>query len=345
MTLVGPPSTTPGVWLARMPPEGQVLVASTTRSGWHDVHGAVLEGAMPEPFDYSAPFPTVLFFLKGVAECEWRRGQRFSRFSARPGHVLVTPPGGPHRLRINLPVEMLWCAIAQDVIDRIANDEPNPGHAPFEVIESITRSDEGLWSLGRLLADRLLSPIHGSHPYAAALQTQIAIHLLWHHSSPHHGTAAGGDAVADRRLDSVIRYMKQNLTGDISLEKLAEIAGLSPNYFLGAFREATGRTPHRYVNELRIAQACEMLRDPRRPITEVSLAVGFSSQSHLTEVFRRTMHTTPAAYRSRLLGLNGAAGPSPSPEHQPPSARPGPEKPGASAGPRPGKAEKPTGES
>jgi AraC family transcriptional regulator len=55
---------------------------------------------------------------------------------------------------------------------------------------------------------------------------------------------------------------------------------------------------------LRVARACELLHDPRRPITDVSLAVGFSSQSHLTEVFRRTMKTTPAAYRREVLGLN-----------------------------------------
>lgn len=344
MTPAGPPPPTPNVWLARMPPGGQALVASTARSGWHDVHGAVLEGAIREPFDYSAPFPTVLFFLKGVAECEWRREQRFSRFSARPGHVLVSPAGGPHRLRINLPVEMLWCAIVRDVFDRIGHNEPNPGHAPSEVVESITRSDEGLWSLGRRLADRILSPIHGSHQYAGALQTQIAIHLLWHHSSPHNGTNAA-DSVTDRRLESVIRYIKQNLSGDVSLEKLAETAGLSPNYFLGAFREATGRTPHRYVNELRIARACELLRDPGRPITDVSLAVGFSSQSHLTEVFRRTMHTTPAAYRSRILGLNGSAAACPSPEGPAAAAGAGAEKLPPSAGTGPGKTARPTGES
>ncbi len=344
MTPVGPPPTTPNVWLARMPPEGQTLVASTARSGWHDVHGAVLEGAVREFFDHSAPFPTVLFFLKGVAECEWRRGQRFSRFSARPGHVLVTPPGGPHRLRINLPVEMLWCAIAPDVLDRVSRHEPNPGQAPFEVIESISRSDEDLWSLGRRLADRILAPIHGSHLYAGTLQTQIAIHLFWHHSSSRNGTDAP-DFVTDRRLESVIQYIKQNLSGDVSLEKLAEIAGLSPNYFLGAFREATGRTPHRYVNELRIARACELLRDPGRPITEVSLAVGFSSQSHLSEVFRRTMHTTPAAYRSRILGLNGFAASSPPPGHRNAAAGFDHDKPLPSAGLGPGKTATPTGES
>ncbi len=57
------------------------------------------------------------------------------------------------------------------------------------------------------------------------------------------------------------------------------------------------------MTDLRIARACELLHDPHRPITEVSLAVGFSSQSHLTEVFRRTMKTTPAAYRKEVLGL------------------------------------------
>ena len=58
------------------------------------------------------------------------------------------------------------------------------------------------------------------------------------------------------------------------------------------------------MTELRVARACELLRDPHRPITEVSLAVGFSSQSHLTEVFRRTLKTTPAAYRRAVLGVN-----------------------------------------
>ena len=101
----------------------------------------------------------------------------------------------------------------------------------------------------------------------------------------------------------MIEYIQANLADDVSLEALAGVAGLSPNYFLGAFRQATGRTPHRYVTELRIARACELLHDPHRPITEVSLAVGFSSQSHLTEVFRRTMNTTPAAYRKEVLGL------------------------------------------
>ncbi len=159
-----------------------------------------------------------------------------------------------------------------------------------------------LWDLGQRLAAQLRTPIRGSRLYAETLQTQIAIHLLWNYSSlPREGV--NGDTLADHRLRQVIEYIQANLADDVSLDALAGVAGLSPNYFLGAFRQATGRTPHRYVTELRIARACELLHDPHRPITEVSLAVGFSSQSHLTEVFRRTMNTTPAAYRKEVLGL------------------------------------------
>ena len=288
--------------LSRMPPKGQAIVASSAVAGWDNVHAAILDGPFEEFFDYSGPFPTVVFVLKGSARFEWRRGHRYSRFTAKPGDVLVTPRGDSNGLRSNLPIEALWCLIGLDLLEEIEQREWDPGNAPFEIVESFNRNDEELWNLGRRLAAQLRNPIHGSRLYAETLQTQVAIHLLWNYSSiPRQGEDA--QSLTDHRLGPVIEYIQANLADDVSLDALAGVAGLSPNYFLGAFRQATGRTPHRYVTELRIARACELLHDPRRPITEVSLAVGFSSQSHLTEVFRRTMNTTPAAYRKEVLGL------------------------------------------
>lgn len=288
--------------LSRMPPKGQSIVASSAAAGWDAVHAVILDGRIEEFFDYSAPFPVVMFILKGAAQLDWRRESRFSRLGIRPGDVLVTPRGEGNRIRSSQPIEVLFCPIEPCRLAEIAAREWPPHGPEFEIVEGLNRDDEELWNLGHRLAARLLDATPGSRQYAEALQTQIAIQLLWHYSS----LAAPGEIAngrADRRLRPVIDYIRDNLTDDVSLETLAGVAGLSPNYFLGAFREATGRTPHRYVTELRVARACELLRDPHRPITEVSLAVGFSSQSHLTEVFRRTMKTTPAAYRKEVLGL------------------------------------------
>jgi AraC family transcriptional regulator len=266
------------------------------------VHGIVLDGRIEEFFDFSAPFPVILFVLKGAVRLDWRRGNRYSRLGVKPGDVLVAPPGDCNRVRTNLPFELFCCPIGREPLEAIVAEEWAPGRPPFEIVESLNRSDADLWNLGRRMAGQIVAPVRGSRLYAQTLQTQIAIHLLWNYSSLAR-PGENADGLADERLGPVIEYIRMNFNDDVSLETLARVAGLSPNYFLGAFRQATGRTPHSYVTEMRVARACELLRDPHRPITEVSLAVGFSSQSHLTEVFRRTMKTTPAAYRREVLGL------------------------------------------
>jgi AraC family transcriptional regulator len=72
--------------------------------------------------------------------------------------------------------------------------------------------------------------------------------------------------------------------------------------FCRAFKRATGRPPHSYVLEQRVQRASELLAGSRRPIAEVALAVGFSSQSHLTTAFRKITGATPHAYRLARRG-------------------------------------------
>jgi AraC family transcriptional regulator len=289
--------------LSRMPPPGKSVVASTSSAGWENVHGVILDGRVEDFFDYSSPFPIITFLLKGVTRVEWKRGGRYSRFLAKPGDVVITPPGEANSVRTNLPNEAFTCLISSHLIQALAEQEWKPPSSHVEIVESFNKSDAELWNLGHRLAAQLRSPVSGSRLYAETLSTQIAIQLLWTYSSLPRQGETQPERLADHRLRRAIDYIRDTLGDDVSLDALAEVAGLSPNYFLGAFKRATGRTPHRYVIEQRIAKACGLLHDPHRSISEVSLAVGFSSQSHLTEAFRRFMKTTPAAYRKEVLGL------------------------------------------
>jgi AraC family transcriptional regulator len=286
-----------------MPPPGMTLTASSRTAGWDHVHAAILDGCPETFFDYSARFPIITFNLKGSTRVEWNRAGRYSRFLTKPGDVLITPRGNRNSLRIHLPIEVLVCLIDSKQLQALAEREWEAGRTPVEIVESFNKNDAELWNLGQRLAAQLRSPVCGSRLYSEALNTQIAIHLLWNYSSLPRSRENQPGSLADQRLRRVIDYIHGTLGDDVSLEALAEVAGLSPNYFLVAFKQATGRTPHRYVIEQRIAKACDLLHNPRTSITEVSLAVGFSSQSHLTEVFRRFMDTTPAAYRKEVLGL------------------------------------------
>ena len=115
------------------------------------------------------------------------------------------------------------------------------------------------------------------------------------------GTEPGIEApsrggLARRSRTRVIDYMHANLAKPVTLRELAAVAGLSPCHFARAFRVSLGTPPHRYLAELRLEHACELLATTECSVTEVASAVGTSSQ-HLVRCFRRRLGTTPGAYR------------------------------------------------
>jgi AraC family transcriptional regulator len=296
--------------LSRMPTKGISVVSSTATLGWRNVHAVILESRGEGVFDYSAPFPVIGFNLKGVTTLDWKRGLRLSRIHFHPGELLITPSGDGRSIRSRHPNVGLFCFFDPFRLRSLAEEEWELSGSTIEIVEAYNRDAE-LWALGQRLAARLRSPIPGSRLFAETLYTQIAIELLSRYSSLPRPTQTEGERLSDPRLRSVIDYLHDSLGEEISLDGLARVAGLSPNYFISAFKRSTGRTPHYYLTELRIARAREFLENPYRSIADISLAVGFSSQSHMTSVFRRFMKTTPAAYRAEALGLHpNGVGPS-----------------------------------
>jgi AraC family transcriptional regulator len=193
--------------------------------------------------------------------------------------------------------------IDSERLQSIADQEGMSRGARVEIRETINHRDGEFWSIGQQLAAQLLAPIPGSRLYAEALDTKLALQLLWGFSSLPGPRDVSPERLTDARHRRVLDYIHSSLGNEVTLSELAELAGLSPNYFLSSFRRATGKTPHRYLTEQRVAKACELLSNPQHSIVNVALAVGFSSQSHFTTVFRRFMKATPASYRAQILGL------------------------------------------
>ena len=97
---------------------------------------------------------------------------------------------------------------------------------------------------------------------------------------------------------NVLAFIDDRIDASISLDDLANAAGLSRFHFVRCFRQSTGMTPHRYVLERRVVRARELLCGTRMPITEIALHCGFASASHLAAQFRRFTGTAPSEYRA-----------------------------------------------
>jgi AraC family transcriptional regulator len=96
----------------------------------------------------------------------------------------------------------------------------------------------------------------------------------------------------------VREYIREHLGTDIGLSELADQAGLSPHYFSLLFKHTLGASPYRYVLRERIDEAQRLLAAGRMSISEVALSLGFSDQSHFSQVFRKITGETPRRYQA-----------------------------------------------
>ena len=102
------------------------------------------------------------------------------------------------------------------------------------------------------------------------------------------------------RLQAALNEIHQNLTGDLSLNALADCAGVSSAHFRRLFQDAVGMPVHRYVLATRLEQARNLLMLSEMPIAHIADECGFSSQSHFTAAFRAAHAITPAQFRHGL---------------------------------------------
>ena len=102
------------------------------------------------------------------------------------------------------------------------------------------------------------------------------------------------------KLAKIKELIESRLGGDLSLEILARESGYSRAHFARSFHATTGMTVHRYVLERRIRRAQYLLGIKGNSLTAVADTCGFSSQSHMSFVFRRELGVTPAEFRRSL---------------------------------------------
>ena len=99
------------------------------------------------------------------------------------------------------------------------------------------------------------------------------------------------------RIRRVIDLMESCPEEDLSLDRLAGTAGLSPFHFIRVFTRLTGETPHARLICARLRKAGDLIRS-NVAIADAAAAAGFSDQSHLTRRFKRVYGVTPAQYRN-----------------------------------------------
>ncbi len=91
----------------------------------------------------------------------------------------------------------------------------------------------------------------------------------------------------------------------VDLDQLAAVAGVSKFHFVRAFAATYGETPIRYLTHRRVERAQDLLRSANLTVTEICMAVGFTSLGSFSSRFAELVGETPTAYRNRWAAQGG----------------------------------------
>jgi transcriptional regulator GlxA family with amidase domain len=163
--------------------------------------------------------------------------------------------------------------------------------------------DGPVWSSAGVTAGIDLSLALVEEDLGRTIALSVARHLVMFLKRPG-GQAQFSAALslqsADERFADLHGWLAEHLAEDLPLSRLAEQAGMSERTFLRRYREATGLTPARAVERLRVEAARRLLADTRMPAKRIAARCGFGSEETMRRGFVRLQGVNPKDYRQRF---------------------------------------------
>ncbi|GAB3493427.1 AraC family transcriptional regulator [Spirosoma knui] len=98
------------------------------------------------------------------------------------------------------------------------------------------------------------------------------------------------------RMQQVHDYVLSHFPGDLSLDTVADLAGMTPPAFCRYFKARANKTFSEFVSEVRIGHACKLLIDGKQNITQISFESGFRTLSNFNRQFKEITGQTPSTY-------------------------------------------------
>ncbi|AYJ87099.1 AraC family transcriptional regulator [Sphingomonas paeninsulae] len=249
-----------------------------------------------------SPGPDVLALISSNApggEGFYRSASTTSRMVPLGGLMIVPSdtsisamgPGGERRLAV--------CTMADGILPK-GFDRNDQRHLAM----CADIRDANVRSAMQRMAAEVTRPGFGSDVLidglAAVLQVDLARYfdLTNRRETGHRGTLAPWQL---RRIEDFVHAADG---GPLRIADLAALVDVSPGHLARTFKQSTGRTVHKFVEEARLARARVLLGQTRVPLKQVADQLGFSSPSSFSLAFRRATGTTPGRFRSEATTIN-----------------------------------------
>ena len=266
-----------------------------------------LEGIKFDYYSYDAyelPIHThqhhVICLVLDKIKPERKLNSVYRQETANPGSVLVVPSQAEHWSAWKQSGRFVLLSIQPQVLDKFAPESISSDK--IELIPAFAKPepDPLVASIGVSIKKQLEHEACGCEFYLEHLFNALLAHTIKNYCSttPLLREFVGG--LSEYKLKQAIEYINDNLDKSIKVTDIAKLVDISQYYFCRLFHDSTGVTPYQYVIRQRVTKTKDLLKNSKLSLAHIALECGFSSQSQMTQHFRKSVGVTPKVYRNKL---------------------------------------------
>ncbi len=245
------------------------------------------------------PFYEIFFFLSGNVNYIIEG----KNYRLRPGDILLTGSCDLHRpeIRPGKPYERIVIWLADDFLEHLRDFYGEDLTKCFEDAASkdyrLIRPDEQniiyLKQLCAKISEAKQSRETGSRALASAYLTEFLVCVSRaYYDAPE---SVKSDVTENEKINRVILYINENLSEDLSLDKLAVNFYISKYYLSRQFKQFTGLAPYQYIMKKRLIVSRNMLRNGAS-VMDACMQCGFGDYSNFLKAFKREFGKNPSSY-------------------------------------------------
>lgn len=165
-------------------------------------------------------------------------------------------------------------------------------------------SDGPIWTSGGMTAgiDMALALIEEDYGHSSAIHTARSLVMFMKRpgGQTQFSTALDYQSRSDPSFSELHAWIRQNLSDDLRMSRLADKVGMTERTFTRAYRDKLGQSPAKAIETIRVEAACDLLASTQLPVKSVAGAVGFGAEQNMRRVFMRRMGVNPGDYRRRF---------------------------------------------
>lgn len=257
-------------------------------------------GEYHEPFletpEHSHPqHEIVTLHFQESTQVEWMIEGRIQNTSIVDSSVCVFPAHSTHRAFCQTAGSFSLLTLDMAQIASVAYEDVKVKQ--IELIPQVNVFDPVVHHIEQLLRLELQSSEFSNHVYVDSLATALSIHLIRKYATQLPKQREFLTGLTHHQLRNVLEYIQAHLEENMTLDAIAQVAGMSRYHFIRRFKQTMHSSPYQYLIQQRLEQAKHLLLGSHLSIAEIAIACGFANQSHLTKHFKQRVGITPQIFR------------------------------------------------